>query len=156
VPNCPTTPVASPAHTLTFPPPSAVAGWQLDTDPTVINTTEQPQLNSQTLCNIPAQQVSFSDSQGGTVTFIAGHHADVWTTFSSFWGFFFRVSGETVTMVPAGPLGGQAGCGTDSEGTICAWFDSDTIGELVGSPGMSQSQVASLMTSIRGAVEHPG
>jgi len=156
VPACPSTPVAGPAHTLTFPPPASVAGWQYNTDPGVLAGDEEPQLNSQTLCELPTQSASFSDSQGDLVTFQAGHHADVWTTFSSFWGFFFSVGGMTVTMVPAGPLGGQAGCGKDSEGAICAWFDSDTIGELVGSGGLTESQVASLLVAIRDAVEHPG
>jgi hypothetical protein len=100
--------------------------------------------------------VGLFDSQGATALFRAGYHGGTWTTFSSFWGFFFSVSGETVQMVSPGPLGGQVGCGTDAAGTICTWFDNDTVGDLTGAAGMNQSQVASLLLAIRSSIEHPG
>jgi hypothetical protein len=59
--------------------------------------------------------------------------------------------------VSAGPLGGQAGCGTDAMGTICNWLDHDTFGSFIGNgPSMSQSQTASLMLAFRDAIERPG
>jgi hypothetical protein len=104
---CPTTPAAGAAHTLTFPPPASVAGWQYDTSLGVSHGTEEPELSNGTLCQVPVQQVGFFDSQGATALFRAGYHGGTWTTFNSFWGFFFSVSGETVQMVSPGPLGGH-------------------------------------------------
>jgi hypothetical protein len=154
VANCPATPVTGPAHTLTFPPPASVAGWQYETDLGLLHGTEESQLSDGTPCLIPVQQVNFSNSQGVGFTFVAGYHADLWTTFSSFWVVVFI--DESVQMYPPGPLGGQVGCGTDSMGSICAWLDSDTIGEVVADASLSQSQVAAALVAMRGAVEQPG
>jgi hypothetical protein len=108
-------------------------------------------------CRIPALEVGYDGSQGSVITIDVGHHGSRWTTYNAFWSLFFGASGVTPQPVAAGPLGGSAGCGTDSEGTVCTWFDNDTFGDFVGNgSSMSPSQTASLMVQFRNAIEHVG
>jgi hypothetical protein len=100
----------------------------------------------------------YQDSQGNFVTIEAAHHANLWPTFSSFWGAYLAAQQGTIISVPAGPLGGQAGCSTiPSLGTVCVWLDRDTFGNLTeGEPSVSESEVANLMLEFRAAVEESG
>jgi hypothetical protein len=143
--------VAGPPHTLTF--PASIDGYQQVDGPS--GTDDQPSFG-QALCDVPALYSDYQNSQGSFVTLEDGHHASQWSTFNDFWGVFFAAGGEPEVPVPAGPLGGQAACTTDSMGTICTWFDDDTFGELDGGSGMSPGQCASVMLAFRNAVEHLG
>jgi hypothetical protein len=147
---CPSTPAAGPAHTLTF--PQSVGGYQLATGPT--NSTEVTFLGNNG-CTLPEQGATYQNSQGGFVGVQAGHHANLWHSFDSFWGPYFGASDAKIAPVAAGPLGGQAYCGTISDATSCNWLDNDTFG-LVISNGMSASQIASLMVTFRNAIEQSG
>jgi hypothetical protein len=147
---CPSTPAAGPAHTLTF--PQSVGGYQLATGPT--NSTEVTFLGNNG-CTLPEQGAFYQDSQGDSVGVQAGHHANLWHNFNSFWGPYFGASDAKIAPVAAGPLGGQAYCGTISDATSCNWLDNDTFG-LVISNGMSASQIASLMVTFRNAIEQSG
>jgi hypothetical protein len=152
-PSCPSTPAAPPpAHTLTF--PQSIDGYQLNAPPV---TSPALTFIGNNGCNNTEQSADYQNSQGSFVTIQAGHHANLWHTFNSFWGPYFGASGDKIVSIPAGPLGGQAGCGTDSEGTTCNWLDNDTFGSFIGNgPSMSQSQTASLMVAFRNAVEQQG
>jgi hypothetical protein len=151
--DCPATPVAGPQHTLTF--PASIGTYQVITEPS--STHESPPLGQGT-CTAPAQYSGYEDSQGNLVTIEAGQHANLWPTLTSFWGAYLSRQNGTITSVPAGPLGGQAGCSTiPSLGTVCVWLDSDTFGSLIeGEPSVSVSEVASLMLQFRAGVEHSG
>lgn len=151
-PPCPATPVAGPAHTLTF--PSSIDGYQKADGP---SGDQELAPYKGTDCNAPAQDADYQNSQGSFITVEVGHHASLWPTFNDFWGEYFEAGGNTIVPVPAGSLGGQAGCGTSAEGTVCNWLDNDTFGSFVGDgPSMSQSQTASLMVTFRNAVEQAG
>ncbi len=70
--------------------------------------------------------------------------------------FIQRFKGAVLTS--PGSLGGQAACvnaQADNPGSValCAWFDSDTFGE-VASPTMAASALANELRSIRPSVEH--
>jgi hypothetical protein len=151
--DCPATPVSGPQHTLTF--PNTIGTYQIITEPA--STYESPPLGQGT-CTAPAEYSGYEDSQGNFVTIEAGHHANLWPGLSSFWAAYLARQNGTITSVPAGPLGGQASCSTiPSLGTVCVWLDSDTFGSLIeGEPGVSVSEVASLMLQFRAGVENSG
>jgi hypothetical protein len=151
-PPCPATPVAGPAHTLTF--PQSIDGYQLANGP---SSSSELVFIGNNGCNLPEQTASYQNSQGSFVTIETGHHANLWHSFNAFWGFYFGASGDKIATVPAGPLGGQAGCGTLSDGTSCNWLDNDTYGLFLGNgSSMSQAQTASLMVTFRNAIEQSG
>jgi hypothetical protein len=151
--DCPATPVSGPAHTVTF--PDSIGSYQLISGP---SSTEEYPLLGQGKCTAPAEYGGYEDSQGNFVTIEAAHHANLWPTFSSFWGAYLAKQQGPVISVPVGPLGGQAGCSTiPGLGAVCVWFDSDTFGSLLeGEPSVSESEVASLMLVFRAGVEHSG
>jgi hypothetical protein len=151
-PPCPATPVAGPAHTLTF--PQSIDGYTIADGPT---SADQLTLIGQNACIAGGEYYDYQNSQGSFVRIEAGHHADLWHSFDDFWGSFFSSSQASVVMVSAGPLGGQAGCGTDAEGTSCTWLDNDTFGAFTpDGSSLSASQTASLMLTFRNAVEQAG
>lgn len=148
--KCPTTPVSGPSHTLTLPP--SIDGFQQLSGPGegILTSFQQPPLGP-ALCDAPSMQADYQSSQGTDVTVGVGHHADLWPAPGSFWSTYW--AGATAASVPAGPLGGQAECSTNSMGPNCVWFDNDTFGNFLGPSGMSQSQCASLMLIFRAAIE---
>jgi hypothetical protein len=151
-PPCPARPVAGPPHTLTF--PQSVDGYQIATGP---STSTALVFIGQNGCNLAEQDAGYQNSQGSFVGIEVGLHANLWHSFNAMWGFYFGASGDKIVPVPAGPLGGLAGCGTDSMGTSCNWLDNDTYGIFLGNgPSMSQAQTASLMLVFRNAIEQPG
>jgi hypothetical protein len=152
--NCPVTPVAAPPHTLTF--PDSIDGWQLNQGPA--STFETPAYGNGT-CNAFATSAVYINSQEtDAVSVEAGQHADLWPTFSSFWGPYLDQFGTPVP-VPAGPLGGQAACALISSalGWTCTWLDSDTFGVFLASgSATTASEAGSQMVAFRAAVEHAG
>jgi serine/threonine protein kinase len=98
------------------------------------------------------------DSAAGSteqiVLFIGGHLANA-NPAASIASFTRKFPGAT--LVSAGSLGGQAACveegtGTSDAASTCVWFDNDSFGEIV-SPTMNAASLASMMRTIRPAVE---
>ncbi len=60
------------------------------------------------------------------------------------------------TVVPAGPLGGEAACAeaqsNDQGVAMCVWFDNDSFGELV-SPTMTTAKLATTLDAVRPGLE---
>jgi hypothetical protein len=87
------------------------------------------------------------------IMFIGGHlaNADPAASIASFTQQF-----RGAKVVSAGALGGKAACvqdGTGSNGVaMCAWFDSDSFGEVV-SPTMNATALANAMHTVRSSVE---
>jgi hypothetical protein len=98
-----------------------------------------------------------SMSPGGTAQifmYIGGHltNADPSSSIKSFIAKF-----PGANMVPAGPMGGQAGCveataGTEGKVAMCIWFDNDSFGELV-SPTMTTATLRNVLVSVRPSLE---
>jgi hypothetical protein len=160
--SCPSAPVTGPRHTLTF--PRSISGFQIAKhSPFGSGVTLD---NGQATCFASATSAVYTSGQYSkdftNLTITAGYHSDRWQTFTELWGSEIAVSGGKVTYVPAGPLGGQAGCGTDDEGTFCDWFDNDTFGEMFGQSttpgglGIPAEQAGSIMLTFRDAIEHGG
>jgi hypothetical protein len=61
------------------------------------------------------------------------------------------------TIVPAGSMGGEAACASETTATgesvaMCVWFDNDSFGELV-SPTMTTAHLASTLDAVRPDLE---
>jgi hypothetical protein len=61
------------------------------------------------------------------------------------------------TIVPAGPMGGEAACASETTASgesvaMCVWFDNDSFGELV-SPTMTTAKLASTLDTVRPDLE---
>jgi len=151
--NCPVTPVAGPRHRLTF--PASIDGYQYNQGPD--SSFETPSLR-QGSCNVFSTSVVYINSdQTDALSVETGYHASLWPTFGSFWGGYLGQFGTPVP-VPAGPLGGQAGCALISSqlGWTCTWLDSDTFGLfLAAGSAVTASQAGSEMLTFRSAVELP-
>jgi hypothetical protein len=98
------------------------------------------------------------DSAAGSTTqiimVIEGHLANA-SPATSIGAFIAKNPGASV--VPAGPLGGQAACvengaRTSNPVSLCVWFDNDSFGEIL-SPTMNAAQLATAMQTVRPAVE---
>jgi hypothetical protein len=146
-PNCPTTPVAGPAHTLTF--PASVDGYQMAQDEGV-QSGKLLVPDGQTGCNQAAQATDYDNSQLSDLGIQIGHHASLWSSGSLFWSLYW--AGAAPVAVSPGPQGGQALC-TDDMGADCVWYDNDTFGEVSCGGGQNQSQCLSLMYTFRAAIE---
>jgi hypothetical protein len=88
------------------------------------------------------------------IMLIEGHLADA-APAASIASFTQKFAGATV--VSPGSLGGKAACveegaGTSDPKSLCVWFDNDSFGEIV-SPTMSAKSLASVMLTVRPAVE---
>ena len=87
------------------------------------------------------------------IMFIGGHLANA-DPASSITSFTQQFRGATV--VSAGALGGKAACVQEGTGSnsvaMCAWFDSDSFGEIV-SPTMNATALANAMHTVRPSVE---
>ena len=88
------------------------------------------------------------------IMFIGGHlaNADPAASITSFTQQF-----PGAHVVSAGSLGGKAACvqeGTtaSNSGSMCAWFDNDSFGEIV-SPTMNATALANAMRTVRPSVE---
>jgi hypothetical protein len=151
--NCPVTPLAGPRHKLTF--PASIDGYQYNQGP---NSAFETPSYGQSTCNVfSTSAVYINDQQTDAPSIETGYHANLWPTFSSFWGAYLGQFGTPVP-VPAGPLGGQAACTLISSalGWTCTWLDSDTFGVFVAAgTASSASQAGSEMLVFRSAVELP-
>jgi hypothetical protein len=151
-PNCPTTPVVGPSHTLTL--PASIDGYQKDQDePGQNGSLLVPDGHTQGGCNVAVQAVDYSNSQLSDLTVYVGHHASLWSSGNSFWSLFW--AGAAPFAVSAGAQGGQAFC-ANGMGTNCVWYDNDTFGNVTCSSDLSQSQCLNLMYAFRAAIEQPG
>jgi hypothetical protein len=148
-PNCPTTPEAGPARTLN-PFPASVDGYQRQD----IHSYSELVPYGQAACNAAASFADYANSQLDVLSIDVGHHANLWSSGSSFWSLFW--AGAVPVAAPAGPQGGQAIC-TNNLGFTCVWYDNDTFGNLdCPDSANSQSQCLSLMYAFRAAIEQPG
>jgi hypothetical protein len=149
IPDCPTTPVAGPAHTLN-PWPASIDGYQRQD----IQNYSELVPYGQAACKDTASFADYANSQLTVLSIDAGHHADLWPSGTSFWSVMW--GGAVPVSVPAGPQGGQALC-ESTQGFACVWYDNDTFGNLTCPDTVtSQSQCLSLMYAFRAAVEQPG
>jgi hypothetical protein len=69
----------------------------------------------------------------------------------------FTQTYRDATIVPAGSLGGEAACASETTASgesvaMCVWFDNDSFGELV-SPTMTTAKLASTLDAVRPSLE---
>ena len=69
----------------------------------------------------------------------------------------FTQTYRDAAIVPAGPLGGEAACASETTSggesvAMCVWFDNDSFGELV-SPTMTTAKLASTLDAVRPSLE---
>jgi hypothetical protein len=152
---------SGPAHTMTT--PAAIGGYtrtmNLERQTDVAQLRDEViKMSSGQASDVRSAVYEKGNSQAGDaeqiVMFIGGHLANA-DPAASITSFAQKFPGAHV--VGAGSLGGRAACVQEGAASnavaMCAWFDSDSFGEIV-SPTMSATALAQAMQTFRPAVEH--
>jgi hypothetical protein len=144
--------VTGPTHTLAL--PASIDGYQ-EAQGESVQTGGLLVPDAQNLegCDVTVEAIDYDNSQLSDLGLEIGHHANLWSSGSSFWSLYW--AGAVPFAVPAGAQGGQAFC-ANGMGTNCVWYDNDTFGDVTCSGDLSQRQCLSLMYTFRAAIEHSG